>query len=346
MSTHFEREIREQPQSLRRLLDEAEAEVSTAAQNIRAYAPKRVVIAARGSSDNAARYAQYLFGEGLGWTVALAAPSLVTVYGARLALEGSLVLGVSQSGQSPDIVAVLEEARRQGALTLAFTNAERSPLALAASHTIQLRAGEERAVAASKSYVAQLCALAMLCAELREDKKRKEELRRLPEHVTKALSTDLTAQAIAERWRPVQRIAVLGRGFNYASAFESALKLKETCYVFAEPYSTADFLHGPVAVVEPGTAVLLIAPKSKVFAEQDALLTLLNERRADVVAVTDDTTLGQRAASWLELPVGVPEWLSPVVSVVPAQLLALRSAKARGYDPDTPRGLNKVTKTR
>jgi glutamine---fructose-6-phosphate transaminase (isomerizing) len=344
--TLFEQEIREQPQVLRSLLRDSREALAEITEAISRYGPRFVVIAARGSSDNAARYAQYLFGEGLGWTVALAAPSLVSVYGAKPSMEGALVIGVSQSGQSPDIIAVVDEGRRQGAFTLALTNEPDSPLASAATHTLALGAGKERAVAASKTYLAQLGAFAALCAGLGADPGRRQALEQIPEALEQTLALGEKARELALRWKDKEQVIVLGRGFNYATAFETALKLKETCYLLAQPYSSADFLHGPVAIVEARTPVLLIAPTSKVSAEAHKMLELLAAKNADCWCITDDATLGGRAHGTFVLPAGIPEWLSPLVAMVPGQLLALESALVRGHNPDAPRGLHKITRTR
>ena len=232
---------------------------------MREFAPRFVVIAARGSSDNAARYAQYLFGAHNRLPVCLATPSLFTFYDAAPSLAGALVIGVSQSGQSPDIVAVVESGRRQGALTLAITNRPGSPLGLAAEHTLPLLAGEERAVAATKTYTAQLCALAMLSAAVEGASLRWAELDRVPGLVEQAIALNAAVDEKVARYRYAEHFVVVGRGFNYATAFEVALKMKETSYLVAEPYSPADLLHGPVAMIDRGFPVLLVAPSGRVL---------------------------------------------------------------------------------
>ena len=229
--------------------------------------PRYVVIAARGSSDNAARYAQYLFGAHNRLAVCLATPSLFTFYDAAPSLAGALVIGVSQSGQSPDIVAVVESGRKQGALTLAITNRPGSPLAAAAEHTLPLLAGEERAVAATKTYTAQLCALAMLSAALEGGEARWAELSAVPGLVEQAIAANAGVEGKVERYRYAEHFAVVGRGFNYSTAFEVALKMKETSYLVAEPYSPADLLHGPVAMIDRGFPVLLVAPSGRVLSD-------------------------------------------------------------------------------
>ncbi|HET7544789.1 MAG TPA: SIS domain-containing protein [Polyangiaceae bacterium] len=346
MATHFEAEIREQPEVLARLLRDGRAAAEAAAQEILRFSPEWVMIAARGSSDNAARYAQYLFGAHNRLGVGLAVPSLFTLYGAPPRLSRALTIGISQSGQSPDVVSVLQEARAQGALTLALSNELESPLARAARCRLPLLAGPERAVAATKTYTAQLFALAMLSAALESSAERWAELAQVPEWLAAVLArnTDLTEAVSA--FRDARRLLVLGRGFNYATAFELALKLKETSYVLAEPYSVADLLHGPVALIDSGFPVILIAPSGRSLVDVADLLSLLEARGARVLALSNAKEVLARVALQLELPAGVPEWLSPIVSIVPGQLFAGALAVQAGHDPDRPRGLAKVTLTR
>jgi glucosamine--fructose-6-phosphate aminotransferase (isomerizing) len=339
----FLREISEQPQVLARLLEEGAPFVESAARAIRAAQPAWALIAARGSSDNAARYGQYLLGARNGLGVGLAVPSLFTLYQSPPRLERALVIGISQSGQSPDIVSVLEEGARQGAVTLAVTNDTASPLARAAAHVLPLLAGEERAVAATKTYSAELFVLALLSAELTGGASERAELRALVGQVDAALSLNGDLEVAARHFAESDKFVVLGRGYNYATAFELALKIKETSYLIAEPYSIADFLHGPVAMIDRGFPVVLTAPSGKGTSDVPELLTLLEQR---LVTISDDPAILSRAHAPLRLPPGVPEWLSPLVSIAPGQLFASALAQARGRDPDHPRGLSKVTLTR
>jgi glucosamine--fructose-6-phosphate aminotransferase (isomerizing) len=344
--SQVEKEIREQPEALGRLLKDGRESAERIAEAVRAFAPRFVVIAARGSSDNAARYAQYLFGAHNRLPVCLATPSLFTYYEAAPSLSGALVVGVSQSGQSPDIVAVVESGRKQGALTLAITNRPGSPLAAAAEHTLPLLAGEERAVAATKTYTTQLCALAMLSAALEGGEARWTELRAVPGLVEQAIAGNTGVHGKVDRYRYADHFAVVGRGFNYSTAFEVALKMKETSYLVAEPYSPADLLHGPVAMIDRGFPVLLVAPSGRVLSDVAQLASQLEQRSAELLAISDDAGVLGRARVGLPLPAGMPEWLSPMVAVVPGQMFAVALARARGLDPDQPRGLHKVTETR
>jgi glucosamine--fructose-6-phosphate aminotransferase (isomerizing) len=340
----FEQEIREQPACLERLVRQGRAGTLEVAERLRAFGPCFVVIVARGSSDNVARYAQYLFGIRHGLTVALATPSVQTRYGASPSLGGALVVGVSQSGRSPDLLAVIEEGRRQGALTLAVTNDSQSALAQAAELRLPLLAGEERAVAATKTYANQLLAFAMLSAALQGDEEAWGHLGALPEAVAAAIAEN-TSPALPEYLQETPRLAVLGRGYNFSTAFEVALKVKETSYVMAEPYSFADFLHGPVAMVDPSLPLVVIAPSGRTDEDADAAVELAHRLQAPLAVVSDRAGLLAEADCPLPLPKAVPEWLSPIVAVVPGQLLGLALAESRGLDPDQPRGLSKVTRT-
>ena len=342
----FEREILEQPRVLKQLLSEGRQAAEEAATAIKKFGPQWVLIAARGSSDNAARYAQYLLGAHNRLGVALAVPSLFTLYDSPPQLSRALTIGISQSGQSPDIVSVLTETRKQGGATLAVTNEPSSPLSQTSDHTLPLLAGQEKAVAATKTYTTELFALAMLSAALEGNPERWAALERVPGWIEEVIqkNSDLSQQSAS--FLGAQRLVVLGRGFNYSTAFEIALKLKETSYFVAEPYSVADLLHGPVAMIDSGFPVILVAPSGRTLADVPALLTLLEERGAKVLAISDVPEVLSRAQSRIELPAGVPEWLSPIVAVVPGQLFAGALALAAGNNPDRPRGLSKVTMTR
>ena len=341
--SYLEQEIHEQPTTLRRLLNQQQ--VAEVAARLRALAPTHIIIAARGSSNNAARYAQYLFGAYNRLPVTLTTPSLFTLYQRAPRMTDALVIGISQSGRSPDIVAVIEEARRQGCPTLAITNAPDAPLAAAAEHTLELQAGEEHSVAATKTYTAQLLALALLSAHWAEDATRLAALAQLPAAMEATLALTQPIAALAERYTYATEAVVLGRGFNYTTAFEIALKLKELTYIVAEPYSSADFRHGPLAVVERGFPVVAVAPEGVVLPDMCRLLQQLAEREAELIVISDAEAALSLARTPLHLPVSLPEWLSPFTAIVPGQLLAHGITLVKGYAPDHPRGLRKITQT-
>lgn len=340
-------EILEQPAVLERWLGAQERAVRRAAEAIRARDVEYVFLAARGTSDHAGVYAQYLWGSRNRLPVALAAPSLFTMYGETPRLDKALVVGISQSGQSPDIVSVLAEGRRQGAITLALTNSSDSPLAQAAEHVIDIHAGPEKAVAATKTYTATLFALAALSIALDdENSDGMEALRRVPDAVREALTQEVEIAGLAERHRTMGHCVVLGRGYNYATAQEWALKLKELCYVFADVYSTADFQHGPIAIIERDFPVMAVAPEGAVFSDQLALLRRLrDEYGAELLVVSDSQVACNMGHASLTISGGLPEWLTPIVAIVPAQLYCYHLTKAKGYDTEQPRTLRKVTLT-
>ena len=340
-------EISEQPQRIKSLLVSQRKNVERIAGAIRKHDIQYVFLAARGTSDNAGRYANYLLGAMNGLPLALATPSLFTYYKRPPVLKNALVIGVSQSGKSPDIVSVLEEGKRQGCLTLAITNEPNSPLTQTADFVLDIRAGTEKAVAATKTYTTELMSVAMLSSALSGDKKQWDELHQVPNWMKEALRLgDFIAEAV-QRYRYIDQTVVLGRGFNYATAFEWALKLKELTYIIAEPYSSADFAHGPIALVESGYPVFAVAAKGKVF---DSMLRMLKRLRSDIsaelVVISNDKRALSLAQVPLNIPTNVPEWLSPLVNILPAQLFAYHLTRAKGYDTERPRTITKVTQTK
>jgi glucosamine--fructose-6-phosphate aminotransferase (isomerizing) len=337
-------EIHEQAEILAGLLNTI-PEIRKIAADIRKRDPKFAFIAARGTSDNAGRYANYLWGAHNHLPVALAAPSLFTFYQQPPLLRDALVVGISQSGQSPDIVAVLEEARRQGQPTLVITNEPSSPLASTADYLIDVHAGTEAAVAATKTYTAELLVIAMLSAALAEDKVAIRVLQQIPTWVSQVLKLDESIARMSERYRFVEHCVVLGRGFNYATAFEWSLKLKELTYTVAEPYSSADFMHGPIAIVEAGFPVLAVVPSGKVYGDILSMLRQLRGQKAELVIISDQVEALELAQSPMRLPAGIPEWLSPLVAIIPGQLFACHLTAVKGLNAEAPRTIHKVTET-
>jgi glucosamine--fructose-6-phosphate aminotransferase (isomerizing) len=342
----LQEEIHQQPQVLASLISRETRNASRIVADLRSHDPRFVVIAARGTSDNAARYGQYLLGAQNGLPVGLATPSLFSVYRRPPRLARALIIGISQSGQSPDIVAVLEEGRRQGVPTLAITNDPGSPLAAQADYLIPLHAGEEQAVAATKTYTAQLVALALLSCALERGGDRLDALSKVPAAVARVLDTEDRVAGLVERYRYMETCVVLGRGYNYATAFEIALKLKELNYLVAESYSSADFMHGPIAVVGSGFPAMVVAPSGEMFDTMRRFSLELKSRKAELLVISDHQALLEEAVTPLPLPAGTPEWLSPIVTVVPGQLFALHLTRTKGHDPDQPVGLQKITVTR
>ncbi len=344
-TTLLEQEIHEQPEVLARLLAAESEHVARIGALIREVQPPFALIVARGSSDNAAVYGKYALGVFAELPVGLAAPSITTYYGRMPRVKGALVIGVSQSGQGEDVRIVVDRARAQGALTLAVTNDPESPLAKAAEHCIALHVGQEKSVAATKTYTAQLAVMAMLAAHIADDAGLKADLATLPERVSQTLALAQDAPARAERYRYMTRCVTLGRGFNYATAFELALKIKELTYTGTTPYSPADFRHGPMAQVDEGFPALAVAADGAVISDVLDLMGELRERQAELIVISNRQDALSLAQTPLPIP-PIPEWLSPIVAVIPGQLLAFGLSRAKGYDVDHPRLLRKVTSTR
>jgi glucosamine--fructose-6-phosphate aminotransferase (isomerizing) len=294
------------------------------------------VIVARGSSDHAAVYGRYLLELATRRPVALAAPSLVTRYGARTNTAGWLVVGVSLSGETPEIVTVVERLREGGGRTVAITNDPDSPLAHATEVVLGLGAGAERAVPATKTLTATLGAFAVLAEALGGVPFTARELARVPDALAETLADGHSAKALAKDWHTAEGILVTARGWLYAAALESALKIREAALLDAEAYSSADLLHGPIAAVDAGAPVLALDFPGPTAPDIEAVAKALRERRADV----------RRASDALPLPRELPEALAPIPAAVRGQQLALELALERGLDPDAPRGLSKVTATR
>ncbi|MBE2184615.1 MAG: SIS domain-containing protein [Anaerolineae bacterium] len=341
--SHLESEIYEQPQVIGRLLDSESDHIREIARIIHTFKPAFVCIAARGTSDNAARYAQYALGIHARMPVALATPSIHTLYNAAPDLSRALVIGISQSGMAADVTRVVSDARMQGALTLSVTNNPDSPLAKSAEHHIALHAGEEISVAATKTYTAQLTVIAMLVAALANDPVLDADLLRLTEQVTQTLELAAPVQEFANRNVDLESFAALGRAYNYCTAIETCLKVQELCYVIGQGYSEADFLHGPIAIVKPEFPVIVFAPRGKSSANFGTLLAKLRERSATTLLITNDAGFGMD--TWVRLPNTLPEWLSPIAAVLPGQLFGMYLALAKGNPVDKPKGLSKVTVT-
>jgi glucosamine--fructose-6-phosphate aminotransferase (isomerizing) len=329
------------------LLENQRIEVERVAAEIKKQDIRFVFLAARGTSDNAGRYANYLLGGINGLPVALATPSLFTYYQTPPILKDALVIGISQSGQSPDIVSVIAEGRRQNCLTLALTNDPESPLAKNADLVLPLLTGPELGVAATKTYTAELYLLAMLSAALSGNRDIWSPLEKVPGWVDEVLKQDQFLKSSAQRYRYMEQSVVLGRGFNYSTAYEWALKLKEMTYMSAEPYSSADFMHGPIAIVHGGFPVLAVAVKGKVLGSMMETLTQIKtELNGELMIISDDRDALSMSVTPVNLPAGIPEVLSPLVAIVPAQLFAYHLTCVKGYDPDQPRIIHKVTETK
>jgi len=344
MSLHSE--ILEQPEHLAKLVASQRKAAEEIGRAIQARGISYVFLAARGTSDNAGRYANYLLGARNRLPLALATPSLFTYYGQPPSLKGAFVIGISQSGQSPDIVSVLQEGQRQGCPTLAITNEADSPLASSADFLLDVQAGPELAVAATKTYTAELMSIAMISAALSGERSDWEALGKVPAWMAEALKAEKKIGQAAERYRYMQQCVVLGRGYNYSTAFEWALKLKELTYVEAEPYSSADFQHGPIAIVKKGFPVMAVVSAGKVAEPMTALLERLKQDlSAELVVISNLEKSLALAQTRIPVSAEIPEALTPLVNIVPAQLFSYYLTLVKGFDVDQPRTIRKVTET-
>jgi glucosamine--fructose-6-phosphate aminotransferase (isomerizing) len=337
-------EIREQPRALERTLSEELRKLPRFQRLIAKKRPRLVVLVARGTSDNAALFGRYLLEITTGIPVSLAAPSIATIYKTPLDYRDALVVAISQSGESTDTNLVLERAREQGATTVGITNEKSSTLARLAEHTFLVRAGKERSVAATKTYTGQVLLMYLIATAL-GGAIRADDLERIPEFAEDALKLEPEIAALSERYRFMRHAVVVGRGFNYANAFEFALKLMETCYVVAERFSSADFLHGPIALVEPSFPVFAFAPPGVTWPSIAETLGKLKALHAEVLGITDrgNAELEACATKVIRLPRRIKEVLTPIPYIIPAQLFAAHLAAQKGLNPDQPRTLNKVT---
>ena len=328
-----------------RLLEAGWPEARTLARPLAA--AEHLTIAARGSSDNAATYGKYLFESLAGLVTALAAPSLVTRYKTPPSFARGAVIGISQSGAAPDVAAVLAEARSVRAPTVAITNRANSLLARTAAETFLLRCGPERSVAATKTYTATCVALALLAANAAESRGRSAlSLAGLVDSVVEAEAGEGEADRIARKLGKARAVVVLGRGYEYATALEAALKIKELAQVWAEPYSSADFAHGPISLLETGVPVIFFSARGAAQSEARTLTRTLRTKGAKIYAVTNDERMAELADDAVLLRAPLSEALTPISFAVSAQLLALALARRHGRDVERPRGLSKVTRTR
>jgi len=342
LRSKMETEIHEQPEVFERILDEEWENVSSAAEELRSEGVRSAMISARGTSDNAALYAKYLFEVLLGVPTALASPSAFTLYGSQMDLEGVLVVGVSQSGEGRDVLETVRRAGQQGARTLSITNDGGSPMAEAAERHLYLRAGKEESVAATKTYTAELLVLYLLTAAMRGDEAPGEEVRRLPEMAERVLQTGWKGVA---RYRYADHMVVTSRGYNLATAQEAALKLMETSYVAAQALSAADLRHGPMAMIGRDFPVLAIVPPGEAGPGMRELVEDLQERKAEVAVICGYQDLVERSPAGFLMPVTCSEELSPVLYAIPLQVFAHDLSRLKRLDPDAPRGLSKVTET-
>ncbi len=336
-------EIEQQPDALAKTIKQERKKIARFAAHLNANKPRLIVLVARGSSDNAATFGRYLLEITTGIPVSLAAPAVHTLYQAKLDLRDALVIGISQSGAGADVNLVLENAKRCGALTLAITNEAESAMAQLTDETFLIRAGRERSVAATKTYTGQLLMFHLL-AEALGGARKGEEVERIPELAAQALKLRAPVTEMVERFAYMDHCVVVGRGLNYANVYEFAIKLMETCYVVAERFSGADFLHGPIAMVDRGFPAFVFAPPGPTLKGMLELLERLKGLSAETVVLSSEKAAHKIASRHLALP-RMPEMLTPIPYIIPAQLFAALLAATKGLTPDQPRSLAKVTHT-
>jgi glutamine---fructose-6-phosphate transaminase (isomerizing) len=339
-------EIRQQPETLARTLASELRRIEKFRAVMARRKPRLVVLVARGTSDNAAQFGRYLIEITTGIPVSLAAPSVQTIYGARMSYKDALVIALSQSGESTDTNQVLEQARKAGAVTVGITNEPRSAMTTLAEHVFLVRAGREKSVAATKTYTGQLMVLYLLAYAIGA-RIRIADLEAIADFAASALTLETEIAGMAERYRFMHHAVVVGRGLNYANVFEFALKLMETCYVVAERFSSADFLHGPIAMVEPNFPAFLFAPSGPTWESMQSILSRLHDLKAETVTITDrrNPAAANLASRVISIPARIPDLFSPIPYIVPAQLFAAALAAEKNLDPDRPRALSKVTRT-
>ena len=338
-------EIHEQPAAIQATLEAEGPQIAELAQRLRREGTEYVLIVARGTSDNAALYGLYMFGAFSMKLAATAAPSLLTCYDTQINLRKTLVLGVSQSGKATDVIEVLEAGRERGAVTCALTNTSESPICAAADHVLLTHAHEERAVAATKTYTTALAVIHQLATRWAERPDLADQMQRVPEWIAETLRLEDQITDHAERFRFMETCHWLARGLNYCTAKEAALKMAECCYVLPSPFSTADFMHGPIATTSPGFPCFIVNPLGRAYESVREVVDAVLEQGAEVIMLSNAPEMLERARIGLRLP-ELPEELSPIVAAVAGQLLALYIALEKGLDPDRPRGLHKVTLTR
>jgi len=353
MTSKMLEEIRQQPAALDRTLRGELRKFEKLKKTFDAERPRLIILAARGTSDNAAQFARYLLEITTGIPVSLCAPSVFTLYKSPVDLHGTLVVAISQSGESTDTNVVLETARAAGARTAGITNEAESSMARLAEHVFLVRAGREKSVAATKTYTGQMMALYLLAWSLGGGISL-DELRRIPEWTEAALKLHPRIAEAAVRYRFMDHAVVVGRGLNYSNAFEFALKMMETCYVVAERFSSADLAHGPIAMVEHGFPAFLFTPAGVTWPGVKTMVERLQALRAEMLLITDASNAEACAmeSRSIVLPVKLArksvapqELYTPIPYIVPAQMFAACLAEEKGLDPDRPRTLTKVTQT-
>lgn len=345
--THMLNEILEQPIALKKCRDYNKDNIKYIVESLEQQNISFVVIAARGTSDHAGVYGKYIIEYALGIPVALSAPSIFTTYNKNLKQKNTLVIGISQSGEAADVLEVIKSANNNGAVTIGITNNADSPLANEAGFHLFCNAGTEKSVAATKTFTAEMYLIANLVAEWSNSEDIKKDLAVIPENISLMLETSsINIKNKVERYRYINECFVLTRGINYPIALESALKIQETSYVRAKAYSTSDFYHGPFAMIEKDMPVIIYAPTGPAFNDIVEMIKKLRESQAEILVVSNNKDIIGLSNCFFEIPETTNDVISPFYNIVIAQLFACYLALSKGLNPDSPRGLKKVTITK
>lgn len=342
----MKQEIFQQPDVLKNCLDIYKTTLRDVVADIASREIHTVIIAARGTSDHAAVYGKYLIEHKIGIPVSLAAPSILTMYGSKINFENTVVIGISQSGMAEDVLEVVKKAKEQGTLALSITNNEKSLLAEAADYHLFTNAGLEESVAATKTFTSQMMMIALLVALWADDKEMYNSLADVPESIRKVLDMNKEIKAIAQGYTDMDSCFVLARGLNYPIALESSLKIQETSYVKAKGYAISDFHHGPFAMVDENTLIIVFAPQGNSYEDAREMIEKLNETGVQVIVVTNDRKFDLKNNHVFYIPESEHDYITPFYNAVWAQLYACNLSLLRGLNPDCPRGLNKITITR
>lgn len=340
--TLMEIDIMQQPEAIKSCRKANLELANKIAEEIRKRNVSHIIVAARGSSDHACNYFKYLCEIFAGMPVAMAAPSVFSLYGADMDFKDAAVIGVSQSGQAEDVMAVMQKAKEHGALTVAVTNVEGAPMAQIADFTMYLNAGDEKCVAATKTFTAQLYSLALIAAALSDNDVLKNALEEVPAAIAEVIKLDSEITCSAKRYMNAPDCYILGRGISYAAAQEAALKMQETTYIKARAYATSDFHHGPFAVMDDEERAIVIAPNDRTMKDSLEIIAKIKATGADLTVLTDNPEI--EADNIIKMP-SCNEFISPFAYAVCAQLFVCRLSVMKGLNPDSPRGLKKVTIT-
>ncbi|MCX7845730.1 MAG: SIS domain-containing protein [Dictyoglomaceae bacterium] len=343
MEKYMYKEIKEGVEVLEKI-EERKGEFKNIVEEIKEFNPNNIILVARGTSDNAGIWGKYYIESYVKIPVSLCAPSLYTIYHNPPVIKNSLVIAISQSGESEDICEVIKEANNQKAFTLGITNNLKSKLAKISKKVIFLNAGEEKSVAATKTYLAELGVLYFL-VNYWTNRDYLKEFKELILSLREVLEREEEIKEKTIPYKFMEHCAILGRGYNLASALEMALKLKETSYILAEPYSSADFLHGPLALVSHGFPVFLFASKGESIIHSKEVIKILEEKNVDLFVFSNEETLFNKYNGFF-IKSDIPEEISPLLFILPVQLFAYFLTILKNLDPDQPRFLKKITITK